>query len=466
MSVNLDFIKSIIPTAIFVGKNPCSIDAWTVDSRVTKSGNIFVALSGSKTDGHFFVTDAFNGGAMGAMIEQSMQSVLQATIDTYKDTHLFIIVADVRSSLCALASAWRRKFSYPVIGVTGSSGKTTTKEMLGNMLRCKGDSFLLSEGNQNTLIGLSLNVLNMRDHHTVAIFEMGISKRGEMAKLAELALPTIAIITSIGHCHMEGLGSIVDIAVEKRDIFKYLSDVGIGIIDGDQPLLSTVSYSHPVIKFGKKMVNQVQARKIQHHQNTVRMQLKLYNERHLLTLKTANAARISNALAAASAAYVLKVSDDLICRGIQEYEEVRGRFKPCYVPNSQSVIVDDSYNANPESMKAALHAFEQMEGAGKKVAVLGDMLELGINTPFWHRQLGRFLRKVPSLDSVIFIGEHVKWAHKMVPFGLQTLQVASWQEAVPLLKQHINDNAVILIKASRGIGLRNLVDTFMMRDAS
>lgn len=457
MILNQEFIKSIVPTAGFLGKPLADINAWVVDSRLIQSGDMFIALPGLRTEGHRFVQDAFERGAVGAVISQSMQPSLQPVIDMYRETHSFIIVDSPYQTICAVAGAWRRQFSYPIVGLTGSAGKTTTKEMLGEILRCNGANFLLAHGTQNTLIGIAINILNMRPNHEVAIFEMGISKRGEMAQLAQLVMPTIAIITSIGHSHMEGLGSIIDIAAEKREIFKYLKDDGTGIIDGDQPLLASISYRHPVIKFGRKMINQVQARKIQYRNNAVHFQLKLYNTRHALVLATENSARVSNALAAAATAYVLGVAPDVITQGIQQSAAVSGRFKKHVIPGSQSIIIDDSYNANPESMKAALHALEKMEGNGKKIAVLGDMLELGINAPFWHRQLGRFLRKVPSLDQVIFIGEQVKWAQKMAPFGLQVHYVPSWQEAVPFLQSQMQSESLILIKGSRGIGLTQLV---------
>lgn len=460
MVLNQEFIASVIKDAVFVGVPLASIENWSVDSRTLEPEDFFVALRGSAVDGHVWVKAALGAGAQGAMIAASQQGALREVIEQFRNSKTFIIVDDPQKALCALAFAWRRKFSYPVVGITGSVGKTTTKEILGNMLRAQGMNPLVSQGNQNTLIGMSLNILKMRTDHGVAIFEMGISKRGEMAKLAELALPTVAVITAIGHSHMEGLGSIIDIAAEKRDIFKYLKEDGIGIIDGDQPLLASVSYNHPIIKFGRKMVNQVQARKIQQNLSGVQFQLKLYNERYPITLETENMARVYNVLAAASAAHTLGVTPAALLAGIQEPVVALGRFKKYKITGTRTTIIDDSYNANPESMKAALQAFEHMEGQGK-IAILGDMLELGVNAPFWHRQLGRFLRKVPSVQQVVFVGEQVKWAEKMVPFGLTVTRVASWQDAVSLVKPQLQESSLVLVKASHGVGLKNLVEALL-----
>lgn len=457
MSVDFEFIRSVIPTAFCMGKSCTQLPKLAVDSRKIQPGEMFVAVQGAHVDGHQFIRQAFEQGAVGAMIAAPMQTSLSALIAEYGNTHTFIVVDNPHQAVCTLAAAWRKRFTYPVIGVTGSAGKTTTKEVLGNILRCQGMNVLLSQGTQNTLIGISLNILHMRAEHQAAVFEMGISKRGEMAELARLVMPTMGIITSIGHCHMEGLGSLHDIAAEKREIFKYLPETGVGIIDGDQPFLASISYSHPIIKFGRKMINQVQARKIQHQGDRITFQLKLYENRASVTLVTENSARIFNALAASAAAYVLGVSEEAIYRGVQEPVSVSGRFRKCLLKNSPAILIDDSYNANPESMKAALEAFELMQGSGKKIAVLGDMLELGIHAPFWHRQLGRFLRKIPSLNEVIFIGEQVKYAQKVVPFGLETQWVASWEEALPLVKKRAGEASFILVKGSLGIGLSKLV---------
>ena len=163
-----------------------------------------------------------------------------------------ILVPDTRDALIALATAWRAQFSVPVIGITGSIGKTSTKEMLANILRLQGMNILVSQGNQNTALGLSMNILQMNAEHEVAIFEMGVSKRGEMGRMAALVKPTTAIITAIGHSHMEGLGSLADIASEKREIFKYFKENNIGIINGDLPILANIAYNHPMLNLVAK----------------------------------------------------------------------------------------------------------------------------------------------------------------------------------------------------------------------
>ena len=374
---------------------------------------------------------------------------------------LVVAVPDTLQALFQLAAAWRAQFTCPIVAITGSAGKTSTKEMLANILALNEDAFLASYGNQNTKIGVSLNILKMRSGHKAAIFEVGINKRGEMAELAKLIKPTTALITNVGHCHMEGLGSINDIALEKRDLFKYFTEESIGIINGDQPILSQVSYTHPVVRFGSKTTNQVQARKIKLSSTHAHFVLKIYRKKYLVSIPKPHMGAVFNALAASAAAHLLGVSDEVIVQGIQKPLAVDGRFEQCQLKTSRGIIIDDCYNANPESMKAALLAFENIKSKAKKIVVLGDMLELGVNSPFWHRQLGRFLRKVPSLKHVILVGDMIKWTQKTVPLHLTIDIVPDWQGAVTKLKEQLDDESLVLIKGSQGVGLRNLVDTFM-----
>ena len=457
MRFDQQFFKSVVPDVSFLGVQMPEVCEVTIDSRQVNKGELFVALKGSQVDGHDFIGEALQKGAAGLIINKERESVLK-TIDPVLLKKIFVaIVPNTQEALFKLAAAWRSFFKYPVIGITGSIGKTSTKEMLSHILGLYNKKFVVSQGNQNTALGLSLNILRMRSEHEVAIFEMGISKRGEMARMAELVRPTAAIITAIGHSHMEGLGSLADIAHEKRDIFKFFKEDNIGIINGDQSILSNISYSHPMVRFGCKTINQVQARKIQSNNTQTYFVLKLYKERHRIVLDTNHAGRVINALASSAAAYLLNVPSEIIVKGIQMPLRISGRFEQKQLKAARGILINDCYNASPESMKAALLAFEKVESKGQKIAVLGDMLELGVNSPFWHRQLGRFLRKVPSLNHVILVGDFVRWTKATVPLGITFEHVANWQEATELLKKRLDREAVILVKGSHGTQLSRLV---------
>ena len=451
------FIKAVIPQTQVIGSITETEGDFTIDSRTVDKGDIFIALKGSNTDGHEYIADALKRGVAGIIMRADKRDILSSIDQTLLKNSWVALVPCPHDALLALAAAWRQQFSYPVIGITGSIGKTSTKEILARILEISGKHFIASYGNQNTPIGISLSILRMRAEHEVAIFEMGINKRGEMARMAQIVRPTTAVITTVGHSHMEGLGSLIDIANEKRDIFKYFKEDNIGIINGDQPILAQISYMHPIVKFGCKTTNQVQARKVQANNINSYFMLKLYKERYRITLDTNHAGRVINALAAAAAAYLLNIPAHDIVQGIQQPLCISGRFEQKKLKEAKGIIINDCYNASPESMKAALLAFEKVESKGQKIAVLGDMLELGVNSAFWHRQVGRFLRKVPSLHHVILVGNLVKWTKNTLPVGLTCEHVGSWQEASECVQKRLDREAVVLVKGSCAVGLNNLV---------
>jgi UDP-N-acetylmuramoyl-tripeptide--D-alanyl-D-alanine ligase len=470
MRFDQHFVKGVLPEAnIPFAKYPDDI-SFSVDTRTLQPGNVFVALCGAQVDGHNFLAQALQKNAAGFMIAANKKDLLNSLDQNLLKNKLVIIVHDVMHSFIKLASAWRDQFTYPVVGITGSVGKTSTKEIVKSILQANNTAFIISEGNQNTRVGVAINIFKMRSSHRAAILELGISKRGEMAELAKIARPSTAVITGIGHSHMEGLGSLADIALEKRDIFKYFTDTSIGIINGDHPLLANIGYNHPVIKFGSKTVNQIQARKVHATGTNISFVMKLYKEKCTVTLQHPHEGAVMNSLAATAIAYQLNVPTAKILEGIQQPMHVSGRFEEKILSAKKGAkkgkIIHDCYNANPESMKAALLAFQRIETKAKKIAVLGDMLELGeVNSPFWHRQLGRFLRKVPSLDHLILVGDMIKWTQKTVPVGISVDLVPSWKEAVDKLEQTLAPESVVLVKGSRGLALENLVEKFTCNTA-
>ncbi len=456
MRLNQDFISSVLPETIFLGGPMPAIEGFSVDSRTIRSEQVFVAIKGKNVDGHDYLQDAINNGAAGAIISKNKQDALAKLKNT--NNFWIAIVNDSYHDTIKLASFWRKNFSIPVIAITGSVGKTSTKEIICNILSSIQKPYIASYGNQNTAIGLALNILRMHNQHEVAVFEMGISRVRRVARMADLVRPTIAIITYIGHSHLEGLGGLNGIAIEKRDIFKYFQADNIGIINGDIPLISANAYNHPIIKFGLKTANQIQARRIKIEQNHTKFTLKIYKNKFDLELNTTNTSVIYAILAASAACKIIDIKDDHIAKGVLVPLKVSGRFDLKELKNYKGFVINDAYNASPESMKAALLAFQNTVLPGKKIAVIGDMLELGAQAPFWHRQIGRFLRKITTLDHVIFVGSLVSWAKKTLPSNISCQLAVDWQEALNLLKQQISDESVILIKGSRAIKLDKLVD--------
>lgn len=452
------FLQQVSGQAVVAqGKFPDDV-RFSIDTRTLQKGDIFIALQGASVDGHEFLSNALAKGAAGIVIAKSKQNRVAELDKGLLAQLLVIVVEEPLQFLLQAAAAWRTQFSYPVVAITGSVGKTSTKQLLSSMLKAAQIEYLASYENQNTLLGVALTILKMRAWQQVAVFEVGISKRGEMAEIAQLLRPTIAIITSVGHSHMEGLGSLVDIASEKRDIFKFFTESNIGIIHGDQPLLAHVSYPHPVIKFGKKTVNQVQARKILIEKQPASFTLKIYKDKYHVMVHHAHEALIFNALAAAAAAHLLSVAHEKIIFAIENFATINGRFEFKKLKENNGLVINDCYNANPESMKASLLAFHRIDTKAQKIAVLGDMLELGLTSPFWHRQLGRFLRKISSVRHVILVGTMIHWTRKMIPVGISVECVPTWKEALTQLNNKLDNDSLVLVKGSHGMQLKYLVE--------
>ncbi len=458
MRLDKAFLKRVVPEAEVASGELEQIVAFSLDSRTIAQNELFVPVHGEKTDGHAYLRTALQNGK-GTLVAADQKKLYQSILDQFPEK-LIIVVKDPQQAFFDLAAAWRAQMDIPVVAVTGSVGKTSTKTLIANILTQAGKNCFVSFGNQNTQFGVALNMARLTQEHDVAVFEVGISKRGEMARIVEQLQPTTAVITCVGHSHMEGLGSLQGIATEKRDIFKYFKEDSIGIINGDQQLLSSVGYAHPVIRFGLKTTNQVQARKVKVFDDHLSFVLKLYGKKYDITLPERRQEYIVNILAAAAIAHYLQVDHKVIIEEIQKPLLPERRFQSCPLKDYPGVLIDDAYNASPESVKAALLALQRLKTSAKKIVVLGDMLELGQNSPFWHRQIGRFLRKVPSVKHLILVGDQVQWTHKTAPVGVDVEIVPSWQDAAQKLKGKLDSESVVLVKGSNGTNLSKLVDQF------
>lgn len=435
----------------------------SIDTRTLESGQIFVALEGSLVNGHDFLQDAVAKGAAALIIQKNEAH----RIDSLHSSCPIIIVPDTFDALVSLARAWRARFSYPVVGITGSVGKTTTKEMVRTILDRAGVSACVSYKNQNTLVGLCLNILRMRYDHEAAVFEVGISQKGEMATKIDVLRPTIGVITTVAHAHMDGLGSLVEIAQEKKKLFSHFTFDDIGIVCGDNKLLTCAPYEHPVIRFGMSTKNHVQARQIKHIASQgdgppliTRFALKFYREKRHAYLKTNHMGNVYNSLAAATVAHLLGVDLSTVCDGLASFGGFEERFERRVLKKGRGVLISDCYNASPESMRAALLAIDEIETAGKKIAILGDMLELGEKESFWHRQIGRVLNRTSTVNSVILVGKRARAIGETVHMHTDVSYADDWEQAVRVLEDKAcAKDSLILVKASHAMELDRLVET-------
>lgn len=457
MHFNAEFIRHVCPAAVVQG-SISEISNFSVDSRQIKQGDIFVAISGTSFDGHDFIQEALSKGAAGFIANAAYrEKILNQCVGLLSDKFI-LFVSDTYQALIDLASAWRQQFHFPVIAVTGSVGKTTTKEMIRSILKQAEWPGVVSYGNQNTLVGISLNILKMKAADQVAVFELGIGQVGSMKKLVELLQPTCAVITHVGHSHILGLGNIASIAREKRDIFSLFGEKNIGIVNGDQVILNNISYSHPVIKFGLKKKNHIQGKKITIVNNAISFLLKIYKKQYVVMLQSCNKARVYNALAAITVGKVLGIPDEVLIRGVELVSGIDGRFA-FNTHSSGSVMINDAYNSNPESIKAALQAFADYQTSLPKVLVLADMLELADQAVYWHRFVGRCIAKMQNIDTVFLIGTSMREAEKNISKSIKIYKFETASQAENLLRSMMNTKPyAFLFKGSRSTGLSVLAD--------
>lgn len=479
MRLSLSFLKAALPQANFLIKFPTKTHAlddsiaWSnrdvevavaFDSRCIQRDGFFVALKGSSFDGHSFIADVLEQGACGILISDI--DALKNVPTGWWQGQIVVIVEDTYKALIDLARSWRQQLTIPVVAITGSVGKTTTKEMMRSILEVAGIHAQVSLKNQNTVVGICATILNIRTDHQVAVCEVGISLQGEMAERIEILRPTIAAITNVGSAHAQGLGGEQGVAFEKRQIFKFLQPHNIGIINGDQQLLADANYSHPIAKTGFKNKNQVYARKVTSSiasdgSLVMHFVMKWFGQEAQVRLTHGHLGYVANALTASAIGYFLNVSLPDIVRGLECYRGCDERFQLYPIKGGRGRLLSDCYNANPESMRAAIDAFGKMVGPGKKVAVIGDMLELGDKEVLLNRQVGRMLAKAGDIESVILVGSLIAGASTNLPAGTKVMLAPTWVEAAEMLEKSIGNEAFVLVKGSRGVGLKNLVEKFI-----
>ena len=350
----------------------------STDSRTVQPGDLFVPLRGELYDGHDYLTQAIQRGAAACLSEEMVGGLLVPVVK----------VADTLKALGDLAAAVRRQFAGPVIGITGTSGKTTCKEMLAAILECNGPG-LKSAGNFNNLIGVPLTLFELKPEHRWAVVEMGMSARGEIARLAEIASPNIGLITNVGAGHLENFEEISGVARAKGELFISLPPDGVALINADDQEVNQLPVANGVRKvlFGISSDAAVRADKISAKNGTVEFDLSIAGAVQRVVLPLPGRHNVSNALGAAAAATVLGVGIQEIAAGLAAFKPCPGRMELLELPGD-IVILEDSYNANPLSVRAALDALHDLGSLGRRIAVLADMLELGSSAPELHHQIG------------------------------------------------------------------------------
>lgn len=421
-------------------------DSVGSDSRNISTGQLFVALKGENFDGNAFAVEAIKKGAAAVMLSDSTVEVQPA-----------LLVQDTRLALGRLAKYWRSKFDVPVVAITGSNGKTTTKEMLTAILNItsKGkEKVHATYGNLNNDIGVPLTLLKMNSSHEYVVVEMGMNHLGEIDYLTHIAKPDVAVINNAGSAHIGELGSRANIAKAKGEIFSGLQADGIAVINADSEYAVdwlALNVNRKVVTFGLNQQADVTV-KYQELPGASLVSLSTPNGGVDFKLKVQGAHNISNALAASAAAFALGISNSDIAKGLEGFGGVYGRLELKTAFNN-ATLIDDSYNANPDSMRAAIDVLAKY--AGEKILILGDMGELGVEAKNMHAEIGAYA-KAAGLTALYCLGE---LSIEMVKsFGAGAQHFSSPEAIAEAVLPQLTTSATVLVKGSRFMQMERVVN--------
>ncbi len=436
----------------------------TADSREAGAGSLFVALPGERVDGADFLGEAFRNGALAAVVGE--EGARKVPPELFGERPIFV-VRNALEALGDLARAHRERFRHvPLAGITGSSGKTTTKEMLCAFLS-RGRRVLKNPGNRNNLIGMPLSLLGLSGEHDAAVLEMGTNRPGEIRRLCEIAQPDVGIVTNIGPAHLEGLVSLEGVAREKGDLFRSLGPGGIAVVnatdlrvvrEATRSPAAKVYYGAPMSEFAGRILSQ--------EDGGMRIAIRTPSGEFRTFLPVPGEHNLQNAVAAAAAAYTLGSRPPEMADGLAELPGVPGRLRP--VPlRGGGLLLDDTYNANPASMEAAIRSLQSLRRGRRAVAVLGDMRELGPVSPSAHYRIGRLL-PAAGVDVLFTHGEQAAHiARGALEAGMDPEAVMHIGEKAVLVGEvlaAIREGDILLVKASRGMRLEEVSEAVERRE--
>ena len=432
-----------------------------LDSRKLKEGYLFIATKGERVDGHSFISQAFEKGCYGVICEKLPEEMQGACI----------LVEDSFKALQDISAYYRELLSVKVVGITGSVGKTSTKEVIASTLAVKYN-VLKTEGNFNNEIGLPLTILKIRDDHEVAVLEMGINHFGEMHRLSRMAKPDVCVITNIGQCHLEYLGDRDGVLKAKTEMFDFMNKDGIVCLNGDDDKLVTVEevYGKTPVFFGKGQNCDIQAvdvvnfgldgssayvveKSIEFGNTLWGDKIKKNADKWQVRVNVPGEHMVMNAMAAVAVGRTLGLNEQEIATGIAKADTIGGRSH--IIRDEKLTVIDDCYNANPVSMKAAVELLDTAKT--RKVAILGDMFELGEDEKKLHYEVGSFISH-KNTDVIICIGDLAKEIYLAAKEGsAKCYHFKTKADMMADASKLICEKDTILIKASHGMGFNELV---------
>lgn len=425
------------------------VSGIVTDNRKVTEKSVFVAIKGNRVDGHSFIEDAFAKGAIGVISEKELDM-----------ERPYILVRDSLAAIKKIAKFYRENLDIKVVGVTGSVGKTSTKEIIHAVLSEKYNT-LKTEGNFNNELGLPLTVFRLREEHEIAVLEMGISNFGEMTRLSEIAKPDVAVITNIGLCHLENLGSRDGILKAKTEMFKNIKDDATIILNGDDDKLITINEYNGIkpVFYGMNntglpvFADNVAPKGIK----GIACDLHYGEDIISVMINIPGIHMVYNALAALCVGKSFGLSNEEIKRGIEKLKPVQGRNN--IIETEKYTVIDDCYNANPVSMKASIDVLEFADT--RKVAILGDMFELGVNEEKLHQGIGQYLCD-KNIDVIIFIGKLMKNAYDALDNSREKYYFENIEDFIEKKSGIINEKDTILVKASHGMNFVKIIEVLKL----
>ncbi|RKT50237.1 UDP-N-acetylmuramoyl-tripeptide--D-alanyl-D-alanine ligase [Azonexus fungiphilus] len=424
----------------------CRIAGVSTDTRAVASGQLFIALRGERFDAHDFLEPALAAGAAALLVADAGRVPAGASA---------VVVDDTRLALGRLAAAWRRQFSLPVIAVTGSNGKTTTKEMIAAILKAAfGDAVLATRGNFNNDIGLPLTLLGLDATHRAAVIEMGMNHPGEIGYLTRIGAPTVALVTNAQRAHLEGMGDLDEVAREKGTIFAGLPADGIAVINADDAYAGFWREqvgSQPVRSFGIDQPADVRATLRQHGLESA-LVLQAAEGEIEFTLAIPGRHNARNALAAAAACLAAGLPLSAVAAGLAAFSGVKGRLQRRSGRNGAQIL-DDTYNANPDSVRAGIDVLAAT--VGRKVLVLGDMGEIGEASGQYHDEIGGYA-KSQGIDRLFALGDASQQAVRN--FGEGARHFCNVDKLIVAVDKELGPETTVLVKGSRFMKMERVAD--------
>ena len=428
-------------------KKDMEVSGITTDSRTVEKGFLFIAIQGKRVDGHSFISAVFEKGALCVLSERELEDAKGP----------YILVKSSLAAIKALAKYYRKQLDIKVVGITGSVGKTSTKEMIASVLAQKY-CVLKTLGNFNNELGLPLTVFRLREEHEIAVLEMGISNFGEMHRLSEIACPDVCVITNIGQCHLEFLHDRDGILKAKSEIFDFIAPDGKIVLNGDDDKLSTlheIKGIQPAF-FGIETRQELYADQLENlGLRGIRCRIHVGDQSFSVDIPIPGYHMVQNALAATGVGLALGLSLAQIRDGIEQLEAISGRFH--LIETEDYTIIDDCYNANPVSMKASLTALQ--DGLCRKVAILGDMGELGENEKLLHREVGRYAADL-DIDLFLCVGslsQEIAEGIREKDRGRDVREFQTVKELLEVLPDMLQKKDTILVKASHFMKFEQIV---------